>query len=184
MSRQLSRLAESAYRPGNLSGRSNRRGLGPIVGSVSGSGSRVWLQHRGAARYAIRCFVGSTGNRITDERVERGTRNDFSRIRRGTIQPSDCRTDRATACTIADPNSPRLGQRSRCGIASIGAPRGSQGSSNSGLPGFANCGQSRVTAFGRGATEQLVRITSTGRPVGSDHVSFIGRQIGQERVAG
>lgn len=184
MSRQLSRLAESAQRVGNPSGRSHCRRLGAVVGSVGGSGARVWVQHVGAARYAVRCVVGRTGDRVIDASVERRTRSDLSRLRRGTIQSVDCRADRAAACDKTDSNGSRFSQRGRCGSAGIGAAGRSQGTGDAGVSGVADRGQSRVAAFGRSVAEQLVRITSAGRPVGGDHVSFVGRQIGQERVAG
>lgn len=184
MSRQLSRFAESAQRVGNPNGRSHCRRLGAVVGSVGGSGTRVWVQHDGAARYAVRCFVGRAGDRVIDAGVERRTRSDLSRIRRGTIQPVDCRTDRAAAGNAPDSNSSRFGQRGRCGVADVGASGRSQGTGDASVSGVAHCGQSRVAALGRSVAEQLVRVTSTGRPAGGDHVSCVGRQIGQERVSG
>lgn len=184
MSRQLSRLAESAQRAGDPSGRPDCRRLGAVVGSTGGSRTWVRVQHVGIARYAVRCVVGRTGDRVVDAGVERRARDDFSRIRRGTIQSGDCRTDRAAAGGFADSDGSRFGRRGRCSVASFGASRGSQRTGDAGVSGVADCGQSRVAAFGRSVAEQLVRITSAGWPIGGDYVSFVRRQIGQERIAG
>lgn len=184
MSRQLSRLAESAQRVGNPRGRSHCGRFRAVVGSVGRLRSWFWIQHVGTARYAVRCFVGRAGDRVIDAGVGGRTRSDLSRLRRGAFQSVDCRTDRATASSTTDSNGSRFGQRDQRGLAVVDPSRGSQRPGDAGVSGVADRGQSRIAAFGRSVAEQLVRIASAGRPVGGDHVSFVGRQIGQNRVSG
>ena len=183
MSRQLSRSAERSARVEARRSRSHFSGPRPVVGSTRGSRAGFRIQHVGAAGYAVRCDSGRTSGGLAFTSTERRTRNDLSRVRRGAIQPANCRADRATTPNFPHSNRQRFGRGDRLGIAAVNQTRSSQGTGNAGVSSTSHCGQSRTTALGTRPCSQFVRLIAAGWATGRDHVSFVGRPFGQARFS-
>ncbi len=184
MSLQLSRTAERFARTEARRGRSHRAGFGAVVGSIGGSRSGLRVQHNGAVGYAVRCLAGRVGRGIARACNERTDRDDLSRVRRGTLQPADCRSDCPPAPQFTDRNGKRLGGSDRFGLTSLHQTRSTEGAGDARVSSVAHRGQSRVGTFAASSSTRFVRIVATRRAAGRDHVSFFGRPIGQARISG
>jgi hypothetical protein len=184
VSRQLSITAERLARAKARRRRSHLAGLGAVVGSVGGSRARLRIQHAGAVGYAVRCLAGRASRGTARTCDERRTRHDLLRTRRRAIQPADRRSDCATAWKLADRNGERLSGRDRHRLTSLHQTRSAEGPRHARVSGAADRGQSRVGTSTASTRTRFVRIPAARGTAGRDHVSFVGRPIGQARISG
>ncbi len=184
MSRQLLRSSDRASPTWHHRRRSHFDRLGFVVGSVGGPATRFRLQLHWSVGHAIRCLTGRACGRTVVACFGGRVGNDLSGLRRGAIQPSDCRADRAAAAEPAGPHGDRFDRGGRGGNPSVRPTPGPKRTGDSRLSGVADRRESRTSTIGRCPAARPVRVVAAGRSAGGDCVSLVGRSIGQTLISG